>query len=117
MAESMFTIGASDRIQKEDFAIRWWHRVGLLKEKVTETGVVHQTFFRYTPKQNGRADTLNRKLLDKLRWFRNGVPAMIWAEAIDTAIHLPNRMRSIVEHSPDALFTGIVPIPAALRVL
>ena len=58
-----------------------------------EKGVLCQTTVRYTPEQNGKAERLNRTLLDRVRAMLedSGLPKTLWAEAATTASYLRNR--------------------------
>jgi hypothetical protein len=74
---------------------------------------------RYTPQQNGRAERLNRTLLEKTRCllFQANLPAEFWAEAISTANYLRNLVSvSTVIKTPYELFYQKVPDVARLRV-
>ena len=83
-------------------------------------GIVHQRSVRYTPQQNGRAERLNRTLLEKTRsmLFAADLPKKFWAEAITTANYLQNVVMSrAVKASPFELFFGRKPDVSMLRVL
>lgn len=73
-----------------------------------------------TPQQNGRAERLNRTLLEKMRCllFHSGVPAMFWAEAIATANYLRNRLpsRATDGKTPCEMFSKLVPDASELKV-
>ena len=82
--------------------LRQWERQTGKKTKVVRTdggtefmaeldffateGIVHQRSVHYTPQQNGRAERLNRTLLEKTRsmLFAADLPKKFWAEAIAT---------------------------------
>jgi transposase InsO family protein len=93
--------------------------LGSLREKFRETGILHQKSTRYTPQQNGRAERLNRTLLEKTRcfMFQAKVPAEFWGEAVLTANHVRNLVPSNAgKKTPYELFTGSVPDLSQLRV-
>ena len=56
-------------------------------------GIKSETSVPYTPQQNGKAERLNRTLLDKARPMLAdaNLPKFLWAEAIVTANYLRNR--------------------------
>ena len=53
-------------------------------------GIEHQTTVAYTPQQNGKAERLNRTLLDRMRamLIESGLPELLWAEAMSTANYI-----------------------------
>jgi Reverse transcriptase (RNA-dependent DNA polymerase)/gag-polypeptide of LTR copia-type/Integrase core domain/GAG-pre-integrase domain/Zinc knuckle len=61
-------------------------------------GIVHQTTIPYTPEQNGRAERLNRTLLEMARTMLlgagDGISHSYWGEALDTAAYIRNRCPS-----------------------
>ena len=92
---------------------------GELKEMMKEAGIEHQRTVRYTPQQNGRAERLNRTLLDKARCmlFEAKAPATLWAEALTTANLLRNVTAvSTDDKTPHEAFTGKTPDLSMLRV-
>ncbi len=66
--------------------------LGDLKEYMRNKGIIHQTSVAYNPEQNGRAERLNRTLLERSRalLMEHGLPKNIWNEAIRTANYLRN---------------------------
>ena len=93
--------------------------LGSLQDKFREAGVIHQTSVRYTPQQNGRAERLNRTLLQKTRCllFQANMPSKFWAEAISTANYLRNLVpTSNSTKTPYELFHQKKPDVARLRV-
>jgi IS30 family transposase len=61
-------------------------------------GIIHQTFFVYTPQQNGVSERKNRLLLEMTRTllFQNNVPKIFWSEAVLTATYLINQLPSSI---------------------
>lgn len=81
-------------------------------------GIVHQTSNPYTPQQNGKAERLNRTLLEKMRTMINGadLPAEMWGEAAVTANMLRNRSpASGIDVTPYQMFLGKQPNVSYLR--
>ncbi|GLC41061.1 hypothetical protein PLESTB_000947700 [Pleodorina starrii] len=90
-----------------------------LKKWCAGRGATHEKSAPYTPQQNGKAERLNRTLLDKLRAMlaESKVPKMWWHEALKTACHVRNRSPvSGKSKTPLELFTGKVPDVSRLRV-
>ena len=74
-----------------------------------------------TPQQNGRAERLNRTLMDTARSMTNGadLPKEFWGEAVLTAAYLKNRSpHSALEGNvtPDEVWTGLKPSVSHLRI-
>jgi transposase InsO family protein len=65
----------------------------ILQEYFQSKGVQHQTTVPYTPQQNGKAERLNRTLLEKAQSMLAGsnLPATLWGEAIRAANYVRNR--------------------------
>jgi hypothetical protein len=59
---------------------------------------LHQTTCINTPEQNGISERKNRHILEVTRslLFQTNVPKRFWSEAVLTAVHLINRLPSIV---------------------
>jgi hypothetical protein len=90
-----------------------------LDEFLKAEGIIHQRSVRYTPQQNGRAERLNRTLLEKTRamLFEATLPTSFWSEAITTANYLRNVTTSrVVKATPYELFFGTKPDVSNLRV-
>ena len=75
-------------------------------------GIVHQTTVPYTPEQNGKAERLNRTLMEKVRSMMADcdLPAEAWGEAMYTATYLRNRSPvTNKECTPFEVITGTKP--------
>ena len=84
-----------------------------------DKGVIHQTTVRYTPEQNGKAERLNRTLLDRVRAMLEDskLPKTLWAEAAVTASYLRNRAPAAGRScTPWEAFFGNKPDVSHLRV-
>jgi len=82
-------------------------------------GVVHQKSAPRTPKQNGRAERLNRTLLERMRagLIDAGLQKMFWPYAVDNAAYTSNFVPTKGQKkSPHELFWGEVPDISHLRV-
>ena len=89
-----------------------------LSKKLVEMGVVHQKTVRYTPQHNGRAERLNRTLLEKTRCmlFEAQMPIKFWGEALATANYLRNMTAAATsETTPFEAFKGEKPDIGMLR--
>ena len=85
----------------------------------TSKGIRAEFTVPYSPQQNGKAERLNRTLLEKARpmLIEAGLPKSLWAEAITTANYLRNRSPvSGLAATPLELFTGIKPNVSHLRI-
>lgn len=91
-----------------------------LRAYFASKGVVHQTTAPYTPQQNGKAERLNRTLVERVRCmlYESDLPKSLWAEAIACANHVRNRSPTVahVGKTPSELFWGGVPDVSHLRV-
>eukprot|EP00878_Enallax_costatus_P002708 GHUV01002897.1.p1 GENE.GHUV01002897.1~~GHUV01002897.1.p1 ORF type:complete len:1307 (+),score=342.07 GHUV01002897.1:73-3921(+) len=84
----------------------------------TSNGIVHQTSNPYTPQQNGKAERLNKTLLEKMRSMINGadLPAEMWGEAAIAANMLRNRSPATgIKVTPYEMFTATRPNVSFLR--
>jgi hypothetical protein len=93
--------------------------MGELDKFCEREGIIHEHSVPYTPQQNGRAERLNRVLLEKTRTllFDAQLPTSFWAEAISTANYLRNIVvSSVVKCTPYELFFGKKPNVRMLRV-
>ena len=93
--------------------------LGRLSQRLQEEGVQHQKSVRYSPQQNGRAERLNRSLIEKTRCLlaEAGLPKEFWAEAMKTANFLRNRLPSrCVPTTPYEMFYKKTPSMTSLKV-
>jgi transposase InsO family protein len=91
----------------------------VLKDYFAQKGIVHRKTVPHTPQQNGKAERLNRTLLDKARTMRagTGLPTNVWAEAVNTANYLRNRLPTSGRFkTPYELFWGSKPDLSHVRV-
>ena len=91
-----------------------------LKDFLIERGIVHETTTPYAHQQNGRAERLNRTLLEKSQAIRLHacVPESFWDYATITTVHVYNRtpMRRIEWKTPFEMFEGRKPNMNHLRI-
>ena len=81
-------------------------------------GVFHQKTMAYTPEQNGKAERLNRTLIEKVRAMLAdaGLSKQLWAEALLTANMIRNRSPvADKDKTPWELFFGEKPDVSFLR--
>ena len=81
-------------------------------------GIVHQRTTAYTPQQNGKAERLNRTLLERVRAMlaHSGLPKDLWAEALATANHLRNiSPAKDLDKVPHEMLYGTTPDVSLLR--
>lgn len=85
----------------------------------SDKGIIHQTTMTYTPQQNGKAERLNRTLLEKARSMLAEsyyLPAATWGEAVTTANYLRNLSPATGKSlTPMELFTKTKPSVSHLR--
>ena len=92
---------------------------GDLSDYCVRKGIVRQVSVAYTPEQNGRAERLNRTLIERTRalLLEHGLPKMVWSEAIPTAAYLRNvTVAADQVLTPYELFHGDKPDVSHLRV-
>ena len=90
-----------------------------LSEWCARKGIVHQLTCPHTPEQNGKAERLNRTLLDKVRAMLREAQLgnEWWGEAVLTANYLRNRSPAAGKAlTPINLFTNNEPDISHLRV-
>jgi len=83
-----------------------------LKDFYSAKGIVHQTTAPYTPEQNGKAERLNRTLMERVRAMLQDakLPNSLWAEAVTTANYIRNRSPVCGDSkTPKELFYGDKP--------
>jgi hypothetical protein len=91
-----------------------------MNEILTKMGIIHETTVPYTPEENGSVERDNRTVIEMARTMLHASPlqANLWAEMIDTAVYLHNRVpnrKDIV--SPFEAFTGRKPRIDHLRII
>jgi transposase InsO family protein len=82
-------------------------------------GVLHERSAPYTPQQNGKAERLNRTLMERVRAMLqdSGLGQELWAEAAATACVLRNlSLPASLDKTPYELFFGKRPDVSRLRV-
>ena len=90
-----------------------------LQDFLKQQGIIHQRSAVYTPEQNGRAERLNRTLIEKTRalLLQHKLPKVFWASAMDTATKLRNWLPTAAsDDSPHKLFYGVAPDYSRVRV-
>ena len=65
-----------------------------LKNYFTKNGIKHEFTCPYTPEQNGKAERMNRSLIEMTRCMleESGLEKKFWGEAVNTACYLLNRL-------------------------
>ncbi|KAG8493957.1 hypothetical protein CXB51_011293 [Gossypium anomalum] len=85
-----------------------------------KVGIKHQLINIYTLQQNGVSKRKNRSLMDmaKCLLFERNLPKTLWAEAVNTAVYLQNRLptKALVHKTPFKAWFGFKPSIAHLRV-
>ena len=74
------------------------------KKYLKQRGILTEPTVPYTPQQNGKAERMNRTILDNVRamLYHANLPLYLWAEAVSTVVYLRNR-------SPTSSFKGATP--------
>ena len=69
---------------------------GDFKHYLSTNGVRHETCAPYTPEQNGVSERSNRTLVESamISLFYLNLPRDLWAEAVNTAVYVNNRIHS-----------------------
>ncbi|OWZ19016.1 hypothetical protein PHMEG_0006804 [Phytophthora megakarya] len=77
----------------------------------SRNGIMHQRTVPYSPQQNGVAERMNRTIMEKARsmLYYKGIPTMLWAEAVGTAVYLINR-------STNAAHSDVTPYELGFKV-
>lgn len=87
----------------------------------SESGIARHMTIAHTPQQNGLVERMNRTILERVRSIlsESGLPKVFWAEAVNTSVHLINRMPStaIEGKIPEEVWSKIVPGFSHLRWL
>lgn len=75
-----------------------------------ENGIKHQTTVAYTPEQNGRAERMNRTLVERAKCmlFDANMDKCYWAEAVNMATFIINHSVNsiLVDKTPEEIWTG-----------
>lgn len=91
-----------------------------LQSSLEKMGIQHQTSMAYHPQQNGRAERINRTLLEKTRCMlaKSKLSNKFWAEAVSTACFLANRSpkRCLDGCTPEEIWSGQKPDLSSLKV-
>src|SRR5262249_3184776 len=87
---------------------------------LTAKGLRAQTTTPYRPEQNGRAERMNRTLMESARSMLHArdLPRSLWGEALTTAAYIRNRCPASVldGRTPEEAWTGSVPDISNMRV-
>lgn len=90
------------------------------QEHLDVCGIRHERSVPKTPEQNGKAERLNRTLLESVRSMLadSRLPKKFWAEAVNTAVFLRNRSptKLLSKVTPTEVWTGRKPDVSFLRV-
>ena len=90
------------------------------REYLEQCGIRHETTVPKTPEQNGKAERMNRTIMESVRaMLRDGNMAKkFWAEAVHTAVYIRNRCpsSSLPDITPMEVWTGRKPDVSHLRV-
>lgn len=92
--------------------------LGAVTAYCQQEGITRQLSTAYTPEQNGRAERLNRTLIERERaiLLEHALPKCVWSEAMIAACYLRNRTTCAdCSRKPHALFFGVTPDVSHLR--
>lgn len=74
------------------------------------TGIHHELSNAHTPEQNGKAERMNRTIIERAKCmlFDADLDDSYWAEACNMAMHLINRSvcKALVDKTPEEVWTG-----------
>lgn len=89
------------------------------EELLRKYGILRRLTAPYNPEQNGTAERRNRTLMDTARCLviQSGLPAYLWAEAVNTANFIRNRCRTrkLQGKTPYELWFGNAPNVSNLK--
>ncbi|KAA3472441.1 Cysteine-rich RLK (RECEPTOR-like protein kinase) 8 [Gossypium australe] len=76
----------------------------------TDAGIKHQLTNVYTPQQNGASEKRNKSLMEMARCllFEKNMPKTLWAEVVNTAVYLQNRLPTKERNQPEATSEELV---------
>jgi len=86
---------------------------------LSDSGIHHQLSVPYSPEQNGKAERLNRTIIEKVRCLLKDsqLPNKFWAEAANTVSYLLNRSPTkCSEVTPLQTWTGRKPTVKHVRI-
>ncbi|OMO61385.1 Integrase, catalytic core [Corchorus capsularis] len=90
------------------------------EEFLREAGIEHQLTATYTPQQNGVSERKNRTVMEMARrlLFEKQLPKKFWAEAVNTAVYLQNRLltKAVEGKTPYEALFGKKPSVSHLKV-
>ncbi|RVW71674.1 Retrovirus-related Pol polyprotein from transposon TNT 1-94 [Vitis vinifera] len=85
-----------------------------------EAGIVHQLTVTYSPQQNGVSERKNRTIMEMTRCllFEKIMPKCFWAEAVNTAVYLLNRLptKAVKNKTSFEAWYGVKPAVEHLKV-
>lgn len=92
-----------------------------LREYFSNLGIQISRSAPYTPEQNGKSERANRTIVESARTMLHAknLPKFLWAEAINTAVYLQNRVvsrTSSTEKTPFEIWHGVKPSVQHLRI-
>lgn len=90
------------------------------REFLAHAGIEHQKTLSYSPQQNRVSERKNRSAMEMARCllFEKELPKRFWAEAVNTAIYLQNRLptKAVLGKTPFEAWFGYKPSVAHLKV-
>ncbi|OMO72757.1 hypothetical protein CCACVL1_17615 [Corchorus capsularis] len=90
------------------------------EEFLAEAGIVHQLTVTFSPQQNAVSERKNRTAMDMARCllFEKKLPKKFWAEAVNTAVYLLNRLptKALKNLTPYEGWSGAKPSVTHLKV-
>lgn len=93
---------------------------GEFRQHLDDCGIRHERSVPKTPEQNGKAERLNRTLLESVRSMLadSGLAKKFWAEAMATAVFLRNRSptKTLQDVTPAEAWSGRKPDVSLLKV-
>ncbi|KAG8475459.1 hypothetical protein CXB51_032225 [Gossypium anomalum] len=85
-----------------------------------DAGIKHQLTNVYTPQQNGVSERKNRSLMEmaKCLLFEKNLPKTMWAEAVNTAVYIQNRLptKALAHKTPFEAWFGFKPSLGHMKV-
>jgi hypothetical protein len=109
----------TDRVVKILRTDRGTEFMGILREFVENKGIERQFIAPYVPEQNGRAERLNRTLIERCRalLFERKLPKIMRPDAMRAAAYIRNRTLGVhAEKTPIERFYSMKPSVRQLRI-